>query len=374
MYNTLQRESTTPLYLQLTDILRQRIIDGDWRETGAQLPTEPELCAEFDVARGTVRQALSMLEQEGYVRRERGRGTFVDWNGDQITAKTDARLNQIGFVVPYVRDSFIPNILLGVERTATDRGMSVIFQHVENDPSQQKLQLQEMAAHHIAGVILYPTDSAHMDSVADFMRSGTPIVLIDRYTRGTPSDYVMADHFGGALQATQHLLALGHERIGFVSWDDNSISMEHRAAGYRQAMLEAGLSFDPDLCSEVRSYPDIPLEPVRQYLTREPRLTAVFAANDQIALAIYRAARSLGMSIPDDLALVGFGDIDLVAHLDVPLTTVVLPTYEIGEQAVLMLLRRIHHHPRNWQRMILPTSMVIRESCGASAAQHYRRR
>ncbi len=373
MYNTLERESTTPLYLQLTDILRQRIIEGSWRETGTQLPTEPELCAEFDVARGTVRQALSMLEQEGYVRRELGRCTFVDWNRDQPPTRVQPTLNQIGFIVPYVRDSFIPSILLGVERTATDRGMSVIFQHVENDPAQQKIQLQEMAARRIAGAILYPTDSAHMDSVADVMRSGLPVVLIDRYMRGTPSDYVMADHFGGALQATQHLIALGHERIGFVSWDDDSISMEHRAAGYRQAMMESGLTVDTRLCCEVPSYPEIPLEPVKEYLTRDPRLTAVFAANDQIALALYRAARAIGMRVPDDLALVGFGDIDLVAHLDVPLTTVTLPSYEIGAQAVEMLLRRIDQHPQNWQRMILPTSLVIRESCGASALQALRR-
>jgi len=367
LYSFLQRDSRVPLYLQLTDILRQRITAGDWRQVGLQLPTEPELCAEFDVARGTVRQALSRLEQEGYLRRERGRGTFVDWAGDQPITRSEATRKQIGFVVPYVRDSFMTNILLGVERTATDRGLSVMFKHVENDPTEQKLQLQEMAARRVAGSILYPTDSTHMESVADLIASGLPIVLIDRYMRRTPSDYVMADHFGGALQATQHLLALGHTRIGFVSWDDDSISIEQRGIGYRQAMQEDGLEFDPALCCEVPSYPEIPLEPLKQYLSCEPRMTAIFAANDQIALAVYRAARELGLRVPDDLALVGFGDIDLVAHLDVPLTTVAQPTYKIGAQAVEMLLRRINHNPANWQRLILPTHLIIRQSCGAPA-------
>lgn len=365
MYHNLQRDSSVPLYLQLTNILRQRITEGDWRQTGFQLPTEPELCQEFDVARGTVRQALSRLEQEGFLRRERGRGTFVDPRRRQPGGRGDVARKQIGLVVPYVRDSFMTNILLGVERTATDRGLSVMFKHVENDPTEQKLQLQEMAARRVAGTILYPTDSTHMESVADLIAAGLPIVLIDRYMRRTPSDYVMADHFGGALQATQHLLSLGHTRIGFVSWDDNAISMEHRAAGYRQAMQEAGLNCDPVLCCEVVSYPEIPLEPLCTYLAHEARPTAVFAANDQIALAVYRAARELGLHVPDDLALVGFGDIDLVAHLDVPLTTVELPTYEIGAQAMKMLLRRINHNPENWQRMILPTELVIRQSCGA---------
>jgi GntR family transcriptional regulator, arabinose operon transcriptional repressor len=365
LYETLQRDSGVPLYLQLSEILRQRIVSGVWNQAGYQLPTEPELCAEFDVARGTVRQALSLLEKEGYVRRERGRGTFVDWTNGQPRARSEAAQKQIGFVVPYVRDSFMTSILLGVERRATERGMSVIFRHVENDPARQKAMLEEMAARRVAGTILYPTDSAHMESIAELIRAGSPVVLIDRYMRQMPSDYVMADHFGGALQVTQHLIALGHTRIGYVSWDDAAISMEHRAAGYRQALLEAGLPHDEAACCEVPGYPEIPLDPLRAYLTREPRLTAVFAANDQIALAVYRAARNLGLRVPEDLALVGFGDIDLVAHLDVPLTTVVLPTYEIGSQAVDLLLARIHNRFQGWQRVILPTQLVIRRSCGA---------
>src|SRR5690242_1017993 len=116
MNDSLQRGTGLPLYLQLSDILLQRILSGEWKP-GANLPAEPDLCQEYGVARGTVRQALARLENEGYIRRERGHGTFVTWDSDRRRSPGMPG-SQIGFVVPYVRDSFIPTVLLGVEQAA----------------------------------------------------------------------------------------------------------------------------------------------------------------------------------------------------------------------------------------------------------------
>lgn len=360
--NNLDRSSAIPLYVQLSQIIKQRILAGDWQEAGGQLPTEPELSAEFEIARGTVRQALSQLESEGIVRRERGRGTFIALRSPTIAARS---AEHIGFVVPYVRDSFITTILHGVERMAADHNISVTFKHVENNPDQQTAALYDLVEQNAAGIILYPTDSAPHDSVRDLLQSRYPMVLIDRYLRGIYSDYVIADHFGGALQAVQHLLALGHERIGFVNWHDDAISMAHRAAGYRQAIIESGFSDDRLSMCEVESYPEIDDSPLYDFLQQSPAPTAIFCANDQIALAVYRMARKLGMNVPGDLALVGFGDIDLVAYLDVPLTTVAQPTYDIGQEAVRLLIQRIEQPSLDWQRLILPTRLIVRASCGA---------
>lgn len=360
MKHALKRNSTTPLYQQLSNIIKQRILSGEWGGENGQLPTEPELCAEFNVARGTIRQALRQLEHERVVRRKRGLGTFVD-----LVSQPQENISQIGLVVPYVRDSFITTILHGVEQTASREQISVTFKHVANDFNQQSLILKDLANQNLAGIILYPTDSVHFESVNDLIQSGYPIVLIDRYMRGLMTDYVVADNFGGALQAVQHLISLGHQQIGFVIWRDNAISLEHRELGYRQALTEAKLPVEPTMVCEVESYPEINIEPLFDFLRQEPRLTALFAANDQIALAIYKVARQMGLRIPDDIAVVGFGDIDMVNYLDVPLTTVALPTYEIGQHAVEMLLRRIQGESTGWQRMVLPTRLVIRQSCGS---------
>ncbi len=362
MSNLLQRESRVPLYLQISEWLIQRIVSGEWA-LDSNLPAELELCQEFGVARGTVRQALGELERKGYIRRERGRGTFVTWDG-KPEAPPAARVSQIGFVVPYVRDSFVSTILLGVERAATENGLSVTFKHVDNDPDQQAEVLEALVAQHLAGVVIYPVDSVHVEPIARLVRDSYPVVLVDRYLRGVASDYVMSDHFGGALRATQHLIRLGHTRVGFVYWRDPAISIEHRLIGYQRALAEAGLPYEPELTCEVESYPDVAITPLCEFLTRRPNVSAVFAANDQIALAIYSAARRMDLRIPEELALVGFDNLDFTAHLDVPLTTVEQPAFELGRKAVEILLRRIQGEIVGWQQVILPTRLVVRHSCG----------
>jgi len=359
----LQRDSGVPLYAQVSEILIQRILNGDWAP-GASLPAEPELCAEFGVARGTLRQALSRLETMGYVRRERGRGTFVANRGDRGRAQ-GLPGRQIGFIVPYVRDSFVPAILLGVERAAADHELSVTFKHVENDHVRQGDVLEALAGQGLAGVVLYPVDSVHVEPVKRLTYAGYPIVLVDRYLSGVASDYVISDHFGGSVRVMQHLIELGHRRIGFVYWRDPAISMEHRKAGYFQAIAEAGIASDPALVCEVEGYPTVDLESLRAYLSGHADLTAVFAANDQIALAVYQAARKIGLRIPHDLALVGFDNLDFTMHLDVPLTTVEQSAFEIGRRAVETLLWRVQHPSGPWQQVIVPTRLVVRRSCGA---------
>jgi GntR family transcriptional regulator, arabinose operon transcriptional repressor len=364
MNGPLQRDSDIPLYLQVSDILAQRIVNGEC-SPGSSLPAEPELCAEFNVARGTIRQALSKLEAEGFIRREQGRGTFVTW-GEEPARVPGFSGNQIGLIVPYVRDSFVSTILLGAERAATEHNLSITFKHVENNPNRQNEVLNTLVEQHLAGIVLYPVTSVRVDLVQRLLQSGYPLVLVDRYLRGIVCDYVMSDHFGGGLRATQHLLSMGHKRIGFVSWRDQSVSLEHRGAGYRQALVEAGLPYDPDLTCEVEGYPSVDLGALCDFLGHERRVTAIFCANDQIALAVYKAARQTGLRVPEDLALVGFDNLDFTQHLDVPLTTVEQPAFDLGRCAVEALIRRIQHQVTGPQQIILPTRLIIRRSCGAA--------
>ncbi len=363
MTTDLDRNSDVPLYFQVSEILRKWILEGKW-PLETTLPSELDLCDQFNVARGTMRHALSRLEQDGYVQRERGRGTRVIWGGERLQDAGRAG-QQIAFVVPYVRDSFVSTILLGVERAAAERGWSITFKHVNNSAEQQIQVLNALAAQETAGSIVYPVDSVHTEQMSLLVRSGYPMVLVDRYLRGVITDYVMSDHFGGAIRATQHLIQLGHTRIGFISWDDPAVSLEHRHAGYKQALSEAGLTYDPALIREVEAYPTIKADRVADFLKQRPPVTAIFAANDQIALAVYKTARQIGLRIPEDLALVGFDDLDFTAYLDVPLTTVAQPAFEIGETAVEMLARRISDRVAGSQQIVLPTRLVVRRSCGA---------
>lgn len=359
----LQRSRDVPLYLQLRMLLQQRIASGEWGP-GAMLPAEHALCAEYGVSRGTLRQALADLEAMGLLRREQGRGTFVA-RGARAEAASSLLSRSISFIVPYVRDSFVPTLLLGVESAARAGGFAVLFHHVENDLDKQEEALRLAWQQGVAGIILFPVDSTHIAPVMeDLVAQGFPFVLLDRYLRGLHTDYVISDNFGGGLRATQHLLWLGHRRIGFVSWRDPAVTMEHRRAGYRYALEEAGVPFDPELECEVEGYPTIDLAALTRFLREASGLTAVFAANDQLALAVRRAASTLGRAIPRDLALVGFDDLDIASQIDVPLTTVAQQVFEMGRTAAEVVIRKIRGEATGVEQHILPTCLIVRQSCG----------
>jgi DNA-binding LacI/PurR family transcriptional regulator len=352
-----------PLHVQVAHILRDDILSGAWK-VGDSIPPEKALCAEFNIARGTLRQALQTLESEGYLRRAQGRGTFIKLP-DRVPDRDRPR--QMAFVVPYVRDSSVLDILMGFQSVAEAAGYSVVFNHVNNDRAQQDQVLELLIAKGTAGIALYPIDSDHVGGIADLVRNRYPLVLVDRYLKTLPTDYIITDHFGGALRGTHYLLGLGHMRVGFVTWLSPAVSMEHRYLGYAQALRERGLGLDESLICHVEGYPTVDLTPLKAYLMTDNRPTAIFAANDQIAVALYRAAAALGLSIPGDIAVVGFDNLDIAAGLEPPLTTVAQPFTAIGARAADMLLRRISGEAGGFMQVALPTELIVRASCAAPA-------
>jgi len=360
---TLTRDTESPpLHIQIATIFRNRILGGEW-PAGANIPPEKDLCAEFNVARGTIRQALHSLEEAGYLRREQGRGTFVemDWQRS-IAPNAKIGTGHLAFVVPYVRDSSVSTILVGFQQVAQSLDFSVIFHHVNNDFEEQSKVIRRLVRDGIDGVALYPVDSDHALPLDALAERHIPLVLIDRYLKGRATDYVMTDHFGGAVRGTDYLISRGHTRVGFVTWASPAVSMEHRFIGYRRAMEERGLLITPDDVCIVNGYPAFDLRPLIEFLSRPDRPTAIFAANDQIASAVYRAASIVGISIPTQLSVVGFDNLDLSPHLDPPLTTVAQPFIKIGSTAAEILHSRLRGERAGLQQITLSASLVERES------------
>jgi DNA-binding LacI/PurR family transcriptional regulator len=350
-----------PLHVQLANIIKEKIVEGVWRQ-GETIPTEKELCAEFDVARGTVRQALQALETDGFLRREQGRGTFVIFgNLPPQTAK--AARKRLAFIVPYVRDSSVLTILMGFQQAAEREDYAVAFHHVNNDVDQQTRVIETLYQEGVAGIALYPVDSEVVKPLDRYVQAGFPIVLMDRYLKHLSTDYVMSDHFGGALCGVRYLLDQGHQRIGFVTWLSPAVSMEHRFLGYQQSLREHGIEPDPALVCHVEGYPTIDLMPLRTYLSNEGRPSAVFAANDQIAIALYRVAASIGLTVPADLAIVGFDNLDIAEQLSPPLTTLSQQFLEIGQKTADVLLRRIQGDTHPYYQVTISPELIVRESC-----------
>jgi GntR family transcriptional regulator of arabinose operon len=362
MPTILQRDANAqPLHTQVATILKERILTGTWRD-GENIPTEKALSVEFDVARGTVRQALQKLEAEGYLRREQGRGTFVRLAKHSNGTNKASAAQRLAFVVPYVRDSSVSTMLIGFQQVAEQAGYVVIFNHVNNDLAQQEQVIQKLLRDDIAGIALYPVDSDHIAPIDQILPTGFPIVLIDRYLKGLSTDYVTSDHFGGAVRAVHYLIDQGHTQVGFVTWLSPATSMEHRHVGYLQALRERGIQQDASLVCYVEGYPTVDLTPLRAYLSSPNRPNAVLAANDQIAIALYRAAAAIGLSVPDDLAIVGFDNLDISEHLDPPLTTIAQPFLKIGQTAAELLIKRIQGDTQYLRQITIAPDLIVRAS------------
>ena len=138
--------------------------------------------------------------------------------------------------------------------------------------------------------------------------------------------------------------------------------MEHRHVGYTQGLRERGIPYEPGLVCHVEGYPTVDLTPLRAYLSSPNRPTAVLAANDQIAIALYRAAASVGLSVPGDLSIVGFDNLDISEHLDPPLTTIAQPFLKIGQKAAEVLIHRIEGDAQYLRQITIAPDLIVRES------------
>ena len=372
-----RREGPCPIYLQLANQLRERILAGDLLPD-TRLETEWQLAQDLHISRGTVRQALATLENEGLLYRIPGKGTYVRG----FLAKVSNTSSLIGFMVPFAHDPLTMEMLSGAESTLRGRGYRLLFCNCGRDQARQAREVRALLTQGIRGLILFPVDGAVSAPILSWLQEQSfPVVLIDRYVPGVEVDSVVVDNYSGGYQATEHLILLGHRRIGFVATGNLHIStVAERFAGYRQALedrcisyrpswlLEKWQEWDPDRILQNRLTPEEQEEDRRllsEYLRQEDAPDALFAVNDLVAIRLLRSLQAEGRRVPQDMALVGFDNLDVAANLAVPLTTIHQPKREIGAQAARLLLDRLERRSAGPQKVVLPVTLVVRESCGA---------
>jgi LacI family transcriptional regulator len=197
-------------------------------------------------------------------------------------------------------------------------------------------------------------------------RYGTPVVAVDPHTGPTDLPTIDADNLRGAMTAVEHLLGLGHRRIGFVAGRRDLQSAMVREAGYRRALADAGVRVDENLVVDGAYDPEVTHEVVGELLATRRPPTAVFAANDVSALATVDVAESLGLQVPEDVSVVGFDNIPESALSTPPLTTVEQPIREMGYRAVELLIRLIRGETPERTHVTLDTRLVIRGSTTAA--------
>jgi LacI family transcriptional regulator len=277
------------------------------------------------------------------------------------------RTRTIALIVPDVANPFFTLIVRGAEDVARRAGLRVILCDTRADLTIEREVIEEMIAHRVDGILIAPVNDRSRDHLRRLTRFDVPFVLIDRTIPGVDADAVLGDSAGGAERLVEHLVSLGHRRIGLVVEGDDVSTARDRRRGYDAALTAAGIPLDPDLVVEGSTDPAGGLEGMRRLLMLDDRPTAVFTVNGLVALGAIEAIRAAGLEVPDDVALVCFDDIEYASRLYPFLTVMEQPAETFGTLGTQLLVQRIEGRgPERRHVVVLPAEFVVRISCGAS--------
>jgi LacI family repressor for deo operon, udp, cdd, tsx, nupC, and nupG len=270
------------------------------------------------------------------------------------------RTNTIGVVVTNISDPFVAGVVSGIEDAAEQRGYSVFLANSNAEPEREKRVVRSFEERRVDGIIVTSSRVGALH-VSMLSQMEVPIVLLNNQHPSEAAYSVMIDNEGGSYAATHHLVESGHRRIAYIGDRYGHQSDTERLAGYRRAIESAGLEFDADLVQRGDGKPEGAREALARLLALPKRPTAVFCYNDMSALGAMHEARIAGLSVPEDLSLVGFDDLYISQYLRPPLTTVRQPMAEMGRLAAHTLLRLLAKEQPE-QTVKVPGKLIVRES------------
>jgi len=271
------------------------------------------------------------------------------------------KTNTIGLVLPDSANPFFAEISRSIEDEAFKKGYSVFLCNTELDTQRELFYVDVLSKKQVDGIIFVATGD-QADSLDFLLRQNMPVVMIDRDVPKVEVDAVLTDNQLGGFLATHHLIELGHKRIACIAGPSSITPSAERIIGYRRALEQAGLSYDENLIVRGDYHAQSGMEITHSILRMNPRPTAIFALNDLMALGALRAAAETNYSVPRDLAVVGYDNLELARFTNPPLTTIAQPKKEIGAQAVNLLVDRISQKSRPPNRLVLAPELIIRRS------------
>jgi LacI family transcriptional regulator len=308
-----------------------------------------------DVAPETRENVLQVVREHGFSTNRGARGL------------SSGRTGMIGLTLPLVADAYFGPMLSGAAEALYERDMRIVLAPTLHEHDREVSLLERLMRGTTDGAILMLPEES-IEELRMLQRQGFPFVVVD--PREPPPEgvaCVAAMHASGAKVATEHLLALGHRRIGAIAGAPGWYATEERVLGFRAALAAAGILLDPQLV--VYSDWRMPrgIEAAEQLLALPDPPTAIFGFNDNVAIGALHAARKRGLSVPDDLSVVGFDDTELAVIVTPQLTSVRQPLAEMGRMGVSLLIRILEGQRVDALRVELATKLVVRESTAPPA-------
>ena len=272
----------------------------------------------------------------------------------------------IGLIVPDVVNPFFAPVVRGAETTARRAGYRVLLCNSEGDLRLERELHRRPGGASGRGPAARAGQRPLAHSIFPLLRGSFPIVLLDRSLPDIDCDLVVSDSVAGARRLTEHLIAVGHRRIAHLTDADDISTGRDRLHGYRDALEAAGIPARDDLVFRTTVDQLGGYRAAQEMLALDPRPTAIFAVNNMTAVGAMKALRERGLSVPDDMALVCFDDVEHLAVLSPFLTVVDQPAETFGTLGAQLLLERIAGKagPRS-RRIVLQTDLIVRRSCGS---------
>jgi LacI family transcriptional regulator len=333
---------------------------------GSKAATITQVARQAGVSTATVSRVLSGQDgvSETLVQRVHEAARVLDYQPNRVARNLRRQATQIiGVVISDIQNPFFTSLLRGIEYVIEGAGYTLLLTNTDEDEKRERMYLATLRAEGVAGIIIAPCQG-NRDAYCAFEDGATPMILIDRAIPESTLDAVTVDSRQGVFDAVSHLIQLGHTRIGLVGGPDRVSTASDRKAGYLQALSQAGITLNPAYLQSGDYRQESGYEAMRRLLELPVRPTAVLAANNLMTLGTLQAIHTYGLTIPDDISVVGFDDMAWAGSLKPSLTAVMQPTYELGLSAGKLLLKRIQDPQRAPERVILGTHLIIRDSCG----------
>ncbi len=356
----------TPLYRQIAEAIKARIANGQLK-VGDQIGSQQELARKYDVSLITVKKAIADLINEGVLFSRVGKGTYV---AEMSQSSNLSKHETIGLVFRDLKSPFFSLIIPSIEKVLSEHGFNILLTTSANQIEKEESQIRHFRNIEVNGLIIASmTHVFHATSIIRKLHEEQFPCVVISYIADTDINYVGSDHEFGAFLATEHLIKLDYDRIGYINGEAGNQLGELRKKGYQRALEQYGQTYNEDFVYRLRDSGEwneyhFGYEIGEKFVSLSQRPDAMFVYNDVSALGFEKAILDGGLTIPEDVAIVGFDNIKRGRIAQIPLTTIHQPTAKIGELAAKTLIERIKGgRPEN--RIILKPELVVRESCGA---------
>lgn len=285
-------------------------------------------------------------------------GYTPNFSGQSLAS---SRTNTIGAIIPTMDNSIFARGLQSLQEALADAGITLLVATSQYSPQREESQIRTMLARGVDGLVLIGDDRDEK-LYALLQSRQTPYVLLWTARPGSPHVTIGFDNFAAASNLTQRVIGFGHHRIAMIAGiTEGNDRARDRVRGVRHALRDAGLTIEPRFLTEAPYSIDAGEVAAAAMLSQRPRPTAILCGNDVLAAGVLRAARRAGLSVPRDISIVGFDDIDLANAVDPPLTTVRVPHRRMGSAAAKSLIEWVQTGIRP-ESLVLTTEIVARQS------------